>query len=171
MTMDSDARSGMPLRQVLLATDLTPVSDAATEEAIRVAERDSAELLVLSVIEPARLRLPNGGGFGMRVDQERGRRERAVGRIVWAARDKGIRATFLIWEGDPAESIIAAAAAESADVIILGSHGRGRLGRMLLGSVSSQVAGTSSVPVLVVSASGRPERHRGHAIPVSRGVG
>ena len=160
----------MPLRRVLLATDLTAVSQAATEEAIRAAARDSAELLVLSVIEPARLRLPSGA-FGMRVDQERSRRERVVARIVRKAQDSGLRATFLIWEGDPAESIVAAADAESADVIVLGSHGRGRLGRMLLGSVSSQVAGTSPVPVLVVSATGRPERHNGHAIPVSRGVG
>jgi nucleotide-binding universal stress UspA family protein len=170
VTLDSRASSRVPLRRVLLATDLTPVSRAATEEAMRAAARDSAELLVLSVIEPARLRLPNGN-FGLRVDQERSRREGAVGRIVRKAQERGLRATFLIWEGDPAESIVAAAEAESADVIVLGSHGRGRLGRMLLGSVSSQVAGTSSVPVLVVSATGRPERHAGHAIPVSRGVG
>jgi nucleotide-binding universal stress UspA family protein len=170
MTIDSRASSRMPLRRVLLATDLTAVSQAATEEAIRAAARDSAELLVLSVIEPARLRLPSGG-FGLRVDQERSRRERAVARIVRKAQDSGLRATFLIWEGDPAESIVAAAGAESADVIVLGSHGRGRLGRMLLGSVSSQVAGTSPVPVLVVSATGRSERLNGHAIPVSRGVG
>jgi nucleotide-binding universal stress UspA family protein len=167
--MSAQARSGIRFQRVLLATDLTVVSEGAAQEAIRLAARDSAELLVLSVVEPALLRLPSGG-FGRRVDQERARREPAVGRIVRTARDRGVSATYLVWQGDPAESIVSAAFAESADVIVLGSHGRGRLGRLLLGSVSSRVAESSQVPVLIVSASGRPERHDGHAVPISRGA-
>jgi nucleotide-binding universal stress UspA family protein len=58
--------------------------------------------------------------------------------------------TSLVWEGDPAESILEAAAAEGAEVIVLGSHARGRIGRLLRGSVSHRVVRDAHVPVVVV---------------------
>ena len=50
-------------------------------------------------------------------------------------RPQGPEATFLVWEGDPVEMILLAAAAEKCDLIVVGSHGRGRLGRLVLGSI------------------------------------
>ena len=63
-----------------------------------------------------------------------------------------MRATYLIWEGDPAEAILEASRAEGADVIVLGSRARTNLRRLLLGSVSSAVASAASCRVLVVPA-------------------
>ena len=59
-------------------------------------------------------------------------------------------ATYLIWEGDPAESILEASSAEGADVIVLGSRPRTDLRRLLLGSVSTHVTRTASCQVVVV---------------------
>ncbi|HEY8799666.1 MAG TPA: universal stress protein, partial [Candidatus Limnocylindrales bacterium] len=126
-------------RRLLLATDLSAASERAAEEAICLAVESSAELVVLSVIDPGRLRLP-GGVFLRRVDQERARIETGVQTLVGRARVAGARATFLVWEGDPAEAILAASDAESVDVIVLGSHGRGLLGRFVLGSTSARVS-------------------------------
>jgi nucleotide-binding universal stress UspA family protein len=139
------------LSRLLLATDLSPVSERASEEAVRLAIDSSAELVVLSVVDPGRLRLP-GGVFVRRVDQERTRIERQVQELVNRARQAGVRATFLVWEGDPAEAIVAASEAENADAIVLGSHGRGLLGRLVLGSVSARVAERARCRVLVVGA-------------------
>jgi nucleotide-binding universal stress UspA family protein len=138
-------------RRLLLATDLSSASACAADEAIRLAIDSSAELVVLSVIDPGRLRLP-GGLFVRRIDQERTRVERQVQELVNRARKAGVRATFLVWEGDPAEAIIAASEAENADAIVLGSHGRGLLGRLLLGSVSVRVAAVARGRVVVVGA-------------------
>ena len=115
---------------------------------MRLAIADHADLIVLSVVELSNLHLP--GGRMRRVDQERDRLEAGVRDIVRRARDAGVSATYLVWEGDPAESILEASISEAADVIVLGSRGRTNLRRLLLGSVSSQVARTASCRVVVV---------------------
>jgi nucleotide-binding universal stress UspA family protein len=135
--------------RVLLATDLSPASEAATHKAISLAVEQDRELIVLTVIDPRRLRLP-GGLFLRRVDQERARAQSGVQRVVARAQAAGVPAMFLVWEGDPAETIASASEAEGADLIVVGSHGRGRLATLLLGSVSRDVAEGALHPVVVV---------------------
>ena len=137
------------LRHVLLATDLSPASTPATQEAIAIAGRSGAHLTVLSVVDPRVLRLP-GGRFLRRVDQERSRVESGVQDLVARARAAGISATFLVWQGDPSDAILEAAEAEDVDLVVVGSHGRGRIGRLVLGSTSSRVSSESQRRVLVV---------------------
>jgi nucleotide-binding universal stress UspA family protein len=137
------------MRHVLLATDLSPASMPATEEAIAIARRTGARLTVLTVVDPRILRLP-GGRFIRRVDQEQSRVEIEVRELVARARAIGIRATFLVWHGDPSEVILDAAEAEDADLVVMGSHGRGRLGRLVLGSTSTRVSAEARRRVLVV---------------------
>jgi nucleotide-binding universal stress UspA family protein len=137
------------IRRLLLATDLSAASERAADEAINLALESGAQLVVLSVIDPGRLSLP-GGRILRRVDQERSRIETGIQMLVSRALAAGVRAAFLIWEGDPAESILAAAEAENVDVIVLGSHRRGLLGRLILGSTSARVSEQAKRRVLVV---------------------
>lgn len=134
-----------PIRRVLLGTDLSDASSLATERALEVAEALGAALLVVSVIDPGRR-------GGLRDDQERQMREARVGELVGRARHRRIAAEFLIWTGDPGASIVEAAGAEAADLIVVGSHGRRGLGRALLGSVSDHVVRNAPCPVMVVRA-------------------
>jgi nucleotide-binding universal stress UspA family protein len=134
--------------RVLLAVDLTPASRYAVAESIKRAKTDGADLIVLSVVEQHNLRLPGGGA--RRVDQERDRLTAGAQEVVRQAREAGIRATFLIWEGDPAEAILEASQSEEADVIVLGSRPRRNVRRLILGSVSSEVARRATCTVIVV---------------------
>ena len=109
-------------QRILLAVDMTPASRDAANEAINRAATDGAQLIVLSVVEQHNLHIP--GGRPRRVDQERDRLAAGAQAIVQQARAAGARATYLIWEGDPAEAILEASQAESADVIVLGSRPR-----------------------------------------------
>jgi nucleotide-binding universal stress UspA family protein len=136
-------------RLVLVATDTSATSAGAERAGVELAARIGAKLIMLSVIDPSRLRLP-GGLFHTRVDQVRAERESALGRIVEDARLRGVPAQFLIWEGDPGAVTIDAAEAEGADVIVVGSHARGPVGRLLLGSVSSYVVDHAKRTVVVV---------------------
>ncbi len=72
--------------------------------------------------------------------------------VVDHAVEWGLEATPLVWEGEPADAILAAAASEGADVIVIGSSGRTGVGRMLLGSVTDDVVRRAVVPVMVVRA-------------------
>jgi nucleotide-binding universal stress UspA family protein len=138
-------------RRLLLATDLSVASGAAADEAIRLAAESGAQLVVLSVIDPGGLRLP-GGKFLRRVDQERARIDAAVQGLVSRARAAGAQATFLVWEGDPSEAILEASESEHVDLIIMGSHGRGLLGRLVMGSTSVRVSETARCRVLIIAA-------------------
>ncbi len=144
-------------RCVLLATDLGPTSSDAADRAIDLAAQLHAELLVGSVIDAGQLRL-RGGRFGARIDQVRSDRELAAAGLVTRGRRARVPVRFLVWEGEPGEAIVEAAAAEGADIVVVGTHGRGGIGRMLLGSVSEYVVRHASVPVLVVRPAAADER-------------
>ena len=157
---DPAADPGQRIRRILLASDLEAASDLATDWAFDLAAGHRAQLVVVSVIDPIIVGHDGSGGAsrpGVRWDEIRDDRQAAAQRLVTRGREAGIASAFLVWTGDPGESIVAAAEAEAADLVIVGSHGRGRLGRLLLGSVSDYVARHAPCPVLVVrTRSGRP---------------
>jgi nucleotide-binding universal stress UspA family protein len=138
------------VRRVLLATDLGSASDLATDWAFDLARLHGAALLVVSVIDEDDLVPAGSVGRSPRWDQIRDDRQIAAQRLVDVGRTHGVDVSFLVWTGNVADSIVAAAQAESADVVIVGSHGRGRLGRLLLGSVSEAVTRRAPCAVLVV---------------------
>ena len=137
------------VRPHLLATDLSIGCEPAAAEAIRLAGAAGAQLIILNVIDPSRLRLPDGG-FLRRVDQERSRIETGVRALVGRAQATGTGATFLVWEGDPADGILAASEAEDVDIIVLGSRPRGP-GGPLLGSTCLEVRERATRRVLVIA--------------------
>jgi len=136
------------IQTILLASDLSPASASAEELAFELASRLGSTVVLVSVIDPRGLRLP-GGGYRQRVDQVRAARESAAQEIVERGHREHVPISCLIWEGDPAEAIVEAAAAESVDLVVVGSHGRRGMDRFVMGSVSEQVVRTSPVPVVV----------------------
>ena len=132
---------------VLLATDLSVASDEATLKAIDLAASLQARLLIVNVIDPSAAK---AGSVGNRVDQVRAEREPRLLEVVERARAWGVESTHLLWTGEAGKSIVAAAEAERADMIVVGTRGLARAGRWLLGSVSDHVVHHASCPVLVV---------------------
>lgn len=141
------------IRTVLLATDLTKASDVATEQAIELAASIGARLLIVNVIDvgqPGKNAAPVAPYESVvRVDQRRASREAPLLGIVERARMRGMEAEFLLWTGEPGQSIVAAAEAERADLIVVGTRGLDDEGRFVLGSVSNYVVYHSTCPVLV----------------------
>ena len=152
MTVARSSVAAAPFSTILLATDLTPASDGATTQAIDLAAQLGARLLVVNVIDQRRGLLRP---LGMRPVEEREARTVAANAVVERARQAGARATFLVWDGDPSDGILAAAESESADLIVVGTRGRGSMAR-LLGSVSDAVVHRARVPVLIARQPGPP---------------
>jgi len=134
---------------ILLATDLSASAGPATEEALRLAQRLRAGLLIMSAIDPGAMRLPSGR-FRRRVDQERELREVAARVLVERGRAAGVTVSLLIWEGDPGESIVEVARSEAPDMVVVGSRARGVMGGVGIDSVSDHVVRHAPCPVLVV---------------------
>ena len=158
----------MPLRAngpIVLGTEFGPVSAAAEQVAIALAARAGVPLLIVHGIDPGGLRLP-GGVFHQRIDQVRAARQADAVALMERVRQAGVEPQILIWDGDPATCVVEAARAEGASRIVIGSHGRGRLGRAIAGSVSSSVAAMADCPVDIV----RGDRAVPELVTVSPGV-
>ena len=135
-------------RTILLATDLSSASTFAETEGITLARDLRSSLVVLSVIDPKSPRSGRGEWL-QRMDQARSALEDRSRNLMARARAEGVPVRLLIWAGDPAESIVDAAVAESAAYIVVGSHGRHGMDRMVQGSISDQVIRNATVPVVV----------------------
>jgi nucleotide-binding universal stress UspA family protein len=151
--MEPRAGHEQPARfaRVLLATDLSPASDPATDFAMRLAAAIRAELIAVSVIDPRTLRVP-GGRYRTRVDQVRASRQGVARELVERGRGAGVDVRFLVWEGEPGPAVLEAAEAEDVDLVVVGRRNLGAVGRLFLGSVSRHVVEHARRPVLVVHA-------------------
>ena len=158
-TLQSKPEAPLPsdIRRVLLGTDLGATTELATDRAFDLAHRHAAELLVVSVIDPRDM-VQQGPTADSRWDQVRDGRHEAARTLVARGLKLGVAVSFLVWTGDPGESIVAAAESENADLIVVGTHGRRSIGRLLLGSVSEHVVRNAPCPVLVI----RPRSCRSH---------
>jgi nucleotide-binding universal stress UspA family protein len=143
---------------ILLATDGSHASEPASEQAIDLATQVGARLLVVSVVASARQPSEASAADG-HVSETRDVLAANAHAIVQKARAAGADATFLVWEGDAGEAIVAAADAESADLIVVGSHGRSGVTRFLIGSVSDYVVRHARCPVMVVRGKTEAARH------------
>ncbi len=158
------------LETILLATDGSAASEPASEQAIDLAIQVEARLLVVSVVASARqpseaaAAAAHGasahGAPGVEAHEADSRDSMAARAqaIVQRARAAGANATYLVWEGEAGDAIVAAADSECADLIVVGSHGRSGVSRFFIGSVSDFVVRHAHCPVMVVR--GRPEAVR-----------
>jgi nucleotide-binding universal stress UspA family protein len=147
-----------PLETILLATDGSAASESASEQAIDLAVQVQAKLLVVSVLvsarQPSESAVAGSAASSVDTDSRDSITARAQG-IVQRARAAGANATFLVWDGDAGEAIVAASQSEDADLIVVGSHGRSGVSRFFIGSVSDYVVRHAHCPVMVVR--GKPD--------------
>jgi nucleotide-binding universal stress UspA family protein len=142
------------IRRIIHASDFSKASRAAFGKAVNLAKAYRAELLVvhvLSVVPPFL-----GEGYvppNVWEEVEAGARvgaERQLNRLVAKGRRAGVRIKSLVVLGSPYEDIVRAAKRTGADLLVLGTHGRTGLTKVLLGSVAERVLRTASCPVLTV---------------------
>lgn len=141
-------------RNILIATDGSRYSDAAASEAIGIAKRCGANLVIVSVV-PSETESPfdivhSEMQKGLIADKEFQEAEKNVKNVKTLAEENGLKVKGLIYSGRPYEAIIETAEEEKADLIMVGSHGRTGLSRLLMGSVTERVIGHAECAVLVV---------------------
>lgn len=73
-----------------------------------------------------------------------------VGDAVQALIEAGYPAELMETAGEPSDEIVAAAKTEAIDLIVMGSHGRGALAQVVMGSVATKVLAKSTFPVLIL---------------------
>jgi len=142
-------------KRILVPMDFSAPSDAALDYARAVATRFDASLHLLHVAEDPYRALYSAEVF---VPEMEGVRDEILGDVISRLKDRlcesdmsELHATVAAVIGTPAGFIVEYAAAHEIDLIVMGTHGRGGMSRLLMGSVAEQVVRTAPCPVLTVS--------------------
>jgi nucleotide-binding universal stress UspA family protein len=142
------------MANVLVATDFGPAADSALAYGREFARTFGARLHVLHVVENPMV-YPGAEAVGvdivrLQADLEAGAQQ-ALDRTVTSEDREQLRAITIIRTGrSPAVEIVNHAKVAGVDVIIMGTHGRGFMGHLLMGSVAEKVVRLAPCPVLTV---------------------
>ena len=152
---------------ILVPLDGTDEAGAALPVAIDLARRCGATLLLLEMVPTrvATLALAADVASGAMtdpkvIDAEVTAREQAAEGYLSALAEQlaadGLDARYAVGTGGEGEGIIAAARREGADLIVMATHARGAVGRLVFGSVADHVTRHAHIPVLVVPPGAEP---------------
>lgn len=144
---------GAPVKSILVAVDGSAPSRAAGRFAVQMAKRLGARLHIMNVIDPGLVARAAAGEAGAWTEALPSLQVSAKGIVGLTVRDAvaaGVSYAVEIVQGfDVATGIVKEAEAVQADLVVVGSHGRTGVARVLIGSVAERVVRTSPCPVLV----------------------
>ena len=132
LVIPKDAK--LTFEKILIATDGSMHSEFASHEAIDIAKRSGSTLIVLSVAKK---------------DENLLAAKECVDMVKRVAEKEGIAVETLIRKGVPHEVIVNTASHEDVGLIVIGSHGRTGITKLLMGSVTERVIGNAKCAVLV----------------------
>ena len=152
-------------KRILVPVDGSPTSNSGLKTAIRMARDEKAALVLLHVVDESVLALSGeyaGAAYMDRLiaDMREGGRK-IIGAAAATARKQGVTAKTVLVEsvgpGRVADVIAQQARKLRADAIVIGTHGRRGISRMVMGSDAEEVVRNSRVPVVLV----KGERRKG----------
>ena len=142
-------------KRILLATDGSAASDHAATLAISLARTHGATVTALYVVDPypyLGIGEANPMGFNAYMASAREHGAQAHARVAALCAESGAPValeTRLVEDVAVLEGILETAREMQSDLIVIGSHGRTGIARLVLGSVATKVVAQSPVPVLV----------------------
>ena len=137
----------MTPEKIMVPLDGSRLAEVALPEAFEFARR-GATLVLMRAAEAARLPAADPGELQVTAVREA---EGYLASIAERARKAGVqKVETSVWYGPPAESIIDAARTRGIDLVVMGSHGRSGLGRLVLGSVAETVLRGMTTPILLL---------------------
>lgn len=134
-----------PLATILHPTDFSEQSEFAFRLACALARDYNARLVLLHVLPPPMVVYAGGPVPAETWPSSEEVREKLH---EWEGHAHRVRVESQVMEGDPVDMILRAAEETQSDVIVMGTHGRTALARLLLGSVAESVLRRAPCPVL-----------------------
>jgi nucleotide-binding universal stress UspA family protein len=138
-------------KHILIATDGSELAGKAVAAGLALAKLAGAKVTALTAIEPW-LSIATSDTAVAFMEYQRAAEQdaaRILGKVSIAARDNGVKCKTITVTETAAEAIMEAAKSKQCDLIVMSSHGRRGLARILLGSQAMRVLTLSSVPVLI----------------------
>jgi nucleotide-binding universal stress UspA family protein len=143
----------MVFTRILVATDFSACADAALRAATALARAMGSTLAIVHVQSPLPAYAFAEGAAPdlarLEEDQRRWAQER-LEQQAETVRASGLGVSTAIRVGTPADEVVEAAREMGADLIVVGTHGRTGLNRLLIGSVAERIVRTAPCPVLTI---------------------
>ena len=137
--------------KILMGIDDSKFSGDVLQAVITQFRPEHIEVRVLHVLQPSAPAPPQmAPGYAPELDEQKEPARELVERIASELRSTGFKVDTAVEVGDIRERIIDSAAAWGADLIVVGSHGRSGISRLLLGSVAEFVARHAKCSVEIV---------------------
>ena len=143
-------------KSYLVPVDFSKSSDAAVDHAVKLVKESGGKLILLHVISTSALMMTGEDAVTgtMVVEIERAQLEEAQSQMAKLVRKKKLEPrsfqSMIVKRGDPARVIANQAKRIRAPMIVMGSHGRTGLKRLVLGSVAERTLRYARCPVLIV---------------------
>ncbi len=151
--------------KILVAIDLSDATETVVNQAEEIAKALSAQTWIVHVAQPKPELLEFDAGpqaerdfLAKRYHDEHSQIQEISARL----QHEGLEATALLVQGETVETILAEASKLKVDMIVVGSHGRGMMSQLFVGSVSQGILSQSNRPVLVI-----PNTYPGTALGVN----
>lgn len=145
-------------RRIMVPVDGSPLAEAAVEEAVALAVRLNAHVRFVHVADPRALLFDRAhahahGTAGALIKSQRAQGELILRRAVERAQSRGVGCDSALLFDPPArvsDLLVRAAAAWHADLVVMGTHARSALDRLVMGSTAHAVVLGSTAPVLMI---------------------
>ena len=142
--------------KILVPLDGSPLAERALEPALEMARTAGSEIILLEAVQDslaavpeARYHVPPGDTYRSAISSMKYLRD-----IACRLRPHVGKVRCHVAEGDPTDAILSFAHKENVDIIVMGTHGRTGLSRVMMGSVAEKVTKTTHRPVMLV----KPDR-------------
>ena len=151
------------LTRILCPTDYSPTSDNAVRYAVEFARKVGAHVRFVHILSPGAVpekpaaaseepavSVSPATAPAIQPDEDGDALPDNFSQVLMAEKKKGLNADFRVLKGEAPKVIAEQASSWGADLIIMGSHGRTGLQRIMMGSVAEEVFRCSDIPVLLV---------------------
>lgn len=145
----------LPVRSLLLPVDGSDLASLAVPTAAEIADLFEARVLLLRVLERGKTSDEMEGV---------GEAEKHLEALSRSLERKGIDTLMLVEKGDPVDEILKTARFHRADLIVMTTHGRSGISRLVTGSVTEQVLRRATIPLLVVRVAKAARKKRRPAV-------
>ena len=142
----------MIVQHVLVPIDFSATADRALAYAIALGQQFQARLTLLHVlyITPVTMDEMTAGVAATYLEAQETEAQRLLQASLERVQRAGLQAESLLVRGTPSQTIVDMAGEQGVDLILMGTHGRTGLARVLLGSVAAHIVRQGPCPVLVV---------------------
>jgi nucleotide-binding universal stress UspA family protein len=159
----------MKLAKILVPLDGSALAESALKTAVALADTAGAALLLLRAAEAPALAVGDQTDAQVKVVREAEEYLDLVKRRL--STETKVSVNTSVWYGHPPEAIAEAAHFNGVDLVVMTTHGRSGLGRILLGSVAESVIRSTATPILVLHPDGAPlQMVRGASRPAAAGL-